>query len=122
MPKIKFLTVTPSDIDYALTDIIATGITDWEEVTPDEYDQLCDWVIRRDKKTPYWSTKSKFVMITEPVVDLPAVFEDYKRVMKTELEEAEARKKKAKKAAATRTKNKAAKEKKLLEDLKKKYE
>ena len=97
--------------------------TDWEEVTDDEFDTLFHWA---NTKNNVYEAKFHTLIIKEKDVNIPTTIRKYLELIEKEKlkkeEEGKLRKEKYDKANQIAIKKKEQKEKKLLEELKTKYE
>lgn len=123
--KIKILELSGYEYgydDYSQTGYIAKNITEWDEVSKEDYDVLREWV--QDKNRTAYQTKT--LIISEADIDIPATVAMYKEkakaVIQKKKEAEQKQKEREKKRQATTEKKKAEREKKILERLKSKYE
>ena len=124
MPKIKLLLVEESYYDYDDNyheAILRSGITDWEEVSQEDYDFL-----QRNKFRLKNAVASNIIIVSQDSIPILKRIQDIKDEIQKEIDKAEEEKnKKKKKAEENRLKKLAkteAQEKELLNILKTKYE
>lgn len=106
--------------DYESVEYAISGITDWEEVSEKDYNDLSKWVKKRKRSI----FKNDRIVLVTPIDNefIPECVNDFKSMMEAEKEKEENKKKAALKSKATREKNKLEKEKKEFEKLKRKFE
>ena len=116
--KIKILEIY-GDNCYECSNIGDFRITDWDEVTTDEFNDLRDWVYRKNKSQRNFS--AYYIIVThEP--SIPVTLDDYRNMIKEEGKVEIERMAKAVSAAKKREKSRTKKELEQLVKLKKKYE
>lgn len=124
MPKIKLLLVEETYYDYDDNyheAVLKSGITDWEEVSEEDYDFL-----KRNKFRLKSVDGSNILIVSQDSIPILKRIQDIKDEIQKEIDKAEEEKnKKKKKAEENRLKKLAkteAQEKELLNILKSKYE
>jgi len=124
MPKIKILLVDESYYDYDdnyHAAVLRSGITDWEEVSQEDYDFLV-----RNKFRLKSNFNANIVIVTQDDTPVLKRIQDIKAEIQKEIDKAEEEKNKKKKRAEENRLKKLAKteaeEKELLNMLKSKYD
>lgn len=123
MKQIAIITVTETINEYDSHDLIATSITDWDEVSDEEYILICNAA----KKSYGGYGKTKFIVLTRcSKEDIATTVKQYvAREAKNEKEREKYRKEQAEKKAkadAKKAEKKKLKEKEEFERLKAKFE
>lgn len=95
-------------------------ITDWDEVTEEEFTELLDWSYRKNSRRKTYG--NAYYIIAYHTNDIPNTLAEYKEMIKEDVIKAAAQKVTKEEVAEKRKKNKEKKERKQLEELKKKYE
>jgi hypothetical protein len=119
--KIKILSFTQrwNEEDCGYNKIIE-NISEWSEVTEDEYDILCTWIENINN-----ANTTKYMIVAQPIIDLPLTINNILEKAKVELAKKEEYKKKCheknQKRLETLKKKKEEKELRQLEKLKQKY-
>lgn len=124
MPKIKLLLVEETYYDYDdnyNAAVLRSGITDWEEVSQEDYDFL-----KRNKFRLKSVDGSNILIVSQDSIPILKRIQDIKDEIQKEIDKAEEEKNKKKKKAEENRLKKIAKteaqEKELLNILKTKYE
>lgn len=123
MPKVRMFSVTMKEAIYAYygdMEILTEGITEWEEVSEEEYQELRKYVNR------YNSRKGNKTYLVVAYLHgkkfIARCLDDYRQMLIDDEKRIEEGKKRAKKAAATRKRKQEEQERKKFEELKAKYE
>ena len=121
MPKVRIILVEDYEYDYDRYSEIVSSITDWEEVTEEEFDFLRNFLYKL-KDWPSYSKPKLLRLDDQPIsYRISNLRETMKETLERVKKEEEKKKATVRKAAETRRKKLEEKEKAELERLKKKY-
>lgn len=95
---------------------LVSNVTEWEEVTPEEYQTILAWVVKRNNLR---SSRTKYhIALEHHSINVKACIEDYKDIMEAEKVAKKKRAEQAKKRKATKEKRDKEKKLKQFEELK----
>lgn len=128
MVKIKILQISPpSNHCYECGgDSFSYDITDWDEVTEDQYKKLMLWIKRKNKeKNTYRDEPVQYAIVTEYTESATSMISEYLSIAHAdEVKAAETTKKRkasAEKRAKTKKEKQEVSERQMLKDLNEKY-